>query len=71
MICSTTTPADLRELVGAGRGGDVDDLVDAVLELFELERAVVERRGQAEAVVDEVLLARAVAVPHAVELRDG
>ncbi len=28
-------------------------------------------RGQAEAVVDEVLLAGAVAVPHAVELRDG
>ena len=35
------------------------------------ERAVVEGGGEAEAVVDEVLFARAVAVPHAVELRDG
>ena len=41
------------------------------LELLELERAVVHRGRKAEAVVDEVLLARAVAVPHAVELRDG
>src|SRR6185437_12877069 len=59
------------ELVGAGRGGDVDDLAGARLELLELERAVVHGGGQAEAVVDEVLLARAIAVPHAVELRDG
>ena len=47
----------LRELVGAGRGGDVDDLVGAGLELLEFERAVVHGGGQAEAVVDEVLLA--------------
>ena len=60
-----------RELVGAGGGGDVDDLAGAVFELFELEGAVVHGGGQAEAVVDEVLLAAAVAVPHAVELRDG
>ena len=44
---------------------------DAGLELLEFERAVVERGGQAEAVVDEVLFAGAVAVPHAVELGDG
>ena len=44
---------------------------DAGLELFEFEGAVVHGGGQAEAVVDEVLLAAAVAVPHAVELRDG
>ncbi len=43
----------------------------AGLELFEVERAVVEGGGQAEAVVDEVLLAAAVAVPHAVDLRNG
>src|SRR6185437_891738 len=59
------------EFVGAGRGGDVNDLAGARLELLELERAVVHGGGQAESVVDEVLLARAVAVPHAVELRDG
>ncbi len=61
----------LGELVGAGRGGDIDDLVGAGLELLELEWAIVHGRGKAEAVVDEVLLARAVAVPHAVELGDG
>ncbi len=61
----------LGELVRAGRGGDVDGLVDAVLELLELERAVVARGGQAETVVDEVLLAALVAVPHAVHLRNG
>ena len=59
------------EFVGAGRGGDVDDLAGAGLELLEVEGAVVHGGGQAEAVVDEVLLAAAVAVPHAVELRDG
>ena len=41
------------------------------LELFKAERAVVHGGGQAESVVDEVLFARAVAVPHAVKLRDG
>ncbi len=44
---------------------------DAAFELFEAERAVVHGGGEAEAVVDEVLFARAVAVPHAVELGDG
>ena len=57
MICSTTTPADFGEFVGAGGGGDVDDLAGAGLELVELEGAVVHGGGQAEAVVDEVLLA--------------
>ena len=60
-----------RQFIRAGRGGDVDDLAGAGLELLELERAVVHGGGQAESVVDEVLLAAAVAVPHAVELRDG
>src|SRR5581483_8206770 len=52
-------------------GGDVDGLADADFELFEAEWAVVHGGGEAEAVVDEVLFAGAVAVPHAVELRDG
>ena len=59
------------EFVGAGGGGDVDDLAGAGFELFEAEGAVVHGAGEAEAVVDEVLFAAAVAVPHAVELRDG
>ena len=33
--------------------------------------AVVHRGGEAEAVVDEILFARAVSMPHAVELGDG
>ena len=40
-------------------------------ELLERLRAVVERAGQAEAVVDERLLARAVALVHAADLRHG
>ena len=61
----------LGELEGAGGGGDVDGLADAGFELLEAEGAVVHGGGEAEAVVDEVLFAGAVAVPHAVELGDG
>ena len=60
----------LGEFVRAGSSGDVDDLPGAAFELVELERPVVHRAGQAKPVVDEVLLAAAVAMPHAVELRD-
>ena len=56
-------------LVWAGRGGDEDRLVEVMLELVERQRAVVQRRGQAEAVVHQHLLARAVAVEHAAHLR--
>jgi hypothetical protein len=45
--------------------------VGAGLKLLELERAIVHRRGQAEAIIDQVLLARAVAMPHAMELGNG
>ena len=41
------------------------------LELLELERPVVERARQAEAVLDQRLLARAVAAVHRPDLRDG
>ena len=41
------------------------------LELIVLERAIVVRRREAEAVLDEVRLARPVALEHAVRLRDG
>jgi hypothetical protein len=42
-----------------------------MLELLEGERAIVDRRGHAEAVVDQRLLARAIAVIHAANLRHG
>ena len=44
--------------------------MDALLEFVEFERAVVERAGQAEAVFDQTLLARAVAVVHRAHLRE-
>ena len=59
------------ELIGTGRGGDIDHLIHAILELFERERAVVERAGQAEAVVHQTFFARAVAMIHALQLRNG
>src|SRR5256885_12909381 len=40
-------------LVRSGRGAHVDHLVHVVLELIEGERPVVERRGQAEAELDQ------------------
>src|ERR1700756_3758491 len=41
-----------------------------MLEFFEGKRAIVERRGHAEAESDEGLFARAVAVIHGADLRD-
>ena len=62
--------ARLLQLVGPGRRRDVDHLAEPLLELLEAERPVVERRGQAEAVLDERLLALLVAVVHPAHLRD-
>ena len=59
------------ELIGTGRGRDIDHLVHAILELFESERTVVEGAGQAEAVIHQHLFARPVAMIHALQLRDG
>ena len=56
-------------VVIARRGADIDRLVDMLLELIETQRAVVQRRGQAEAVADQHFLARAVALIHAAHLR--
>ncbi len=50
MICSTTTPPAALQLEGPGRGRDEDHLVGPRLPLLEVQRAVVERRRQAEAV---------------------
>ena len=62
--------ARLLQLVGPRRRRDVDHLAEPRLELLEVERPVVERRGQAEAVLDERLLALPVAVVHPAHLRD-
>ena len=50
---------------------DEEQLRRPLEELVEAERPVVERRGQPEAVLDECLLARAVALVHAADLRHG
>ena len=71
MSCSTTRPPRLSQLPVARRRRDVDRLRARALELLEVERPVVERRRQAEAELDERLLARAVAAVHAADLRDG
>ncbi len=51
-------------------GGDKHGLPHLALEFGKLERPVVQRRRQPKAVVHQGLLARAVAVVHAVELAD-
>ena len=70
MICSTICLGVLL-LERARCGGDEDHLVDALLELLEAQRAVVEGARQAEAELDQVVLAGHVAVVHAAQLRDG
>ena len=62
-------PRRLLQLVGRRRRRDVDALPDPLLELLEAQRPVVVGRGEAEAVLDEVRLARAVAVRHGPQLR--
>ncbi len=61
----------LGEFVRARRRRNVDHLIDAVLELFKRERPVIERAGKTESVGNQHLFAGAVAVIHAVQLRDG
>ena len=62
---------EIADLVGAGGGREEDDLADPVGELVEGEGPVVEGGGQAEAVLDEGVLAGAVALVLAVDLGDG
>ena len=61
----------MLQLIGRGRGADADELADALLEFLKAQGAVVKRAGQAEAVGDQRLLARAVAVVHRANLRQG
>ena len=70
MICSTTTPPRESQLELARGGGEVDHLRHQAHELVELERPVVQRGGQPEAVLDQGELARAVAVEHPADLRE-
>ncbi len=63
--------AGALELLGGRRGAHGDDLPDALAELVVGQRAVVQRGGQAEAVVDQDLLARPVAEAHPPHLGQG
>ena len=62
--------ADLA-LVGTGCGRDVHGLPGLLQKLLKVQRAVIERRGQPEAVVHQGLLAGTVPVGHAADLRNG
>ena len=62
------TAVGFRQFVGAGRGGNVDHLLDAAFPLVEPQRAVVQRAGQAETVLDQRHLAIVVAEVHAADL---
>ena len=69
-ICSTMR-ARVVALEVTRRGRDEHDLRRVLEELVEGLRAVVERARQTEAVLHERLLARAVALEHAADLRNG
>ena len=60
-----------RSSNGPGRRRDEHHLRHLLEELVEAQRPVVERRREPEAEVDERLLARAVALVHAADLRHG
>ena len=57
-------------LVVARRGRHVHELRDAILELVEAQRTVVQAAGQTEAVLGQCDLARAIALVHAADLRN-
>ena len=58
----------LFELIFARRRADVDGLLHDFGELIELQRAVVQRAGQPETVLDQHFFARAVPGVHAPNL---
>ena len=63
--------AGVRLLIGARRGGHEHHLRGQPLPFIELQRPVVHRRGQPEAELHQGFLARAVALVHAAQLRNG
>ncbi len=64
-------PAGSLKLVIRGRRRKEDHLLPHILELIELQRAVVHRAGQAKTVLDQYRLPAAIAVVHRANLRDG
>ena len=64
-------PRRVLQLERARRRRDQHGLRHPVHELVEAQRPVVERRRQPEAVPDELLLAAAIALVHAADLRHG
>src|SRR5207302_2660873 len=60
-----------RQLVGPGGGGNIDHLVGAMLELFEIQRTIIQGRRHTKAKVDQSLFPRAVAMIHPAHLRNG
>ncbi len=72
MTCSTSTPPAFAISYSAGRRRHVDaPACTCASNSSNLSGPVVERARQPEAVLDERLLARAVAAVHRADLRDG
>jgi hypothetical protein len=71
MTCSTNDALALAQFVLTRRRRDVDDGPGLRLELVELERPVVHGARQTESEVDERLLAGAIGLEHAADLRHG
>ncbi|MCY1451707.1 hypothetical protein D9M71_685870 [compost metagenome] len=61
-------PTGMLSLIVPGRGGNEDGLRTDAFPLIETHRPVVQRRRQAEAVLDQGFLARAVALVHRPDL---
>ncbi len=71
ITCSITAPLLSRISIRRRRRRNVNRLIDQLRELVEIERPVVQRGRQAEAVFDQGFLARTVAAVHAADLRHG
>src|SRR5262249_20136962 len=61
----------LGQLIGAGSGGDENELAHSVFPLLEIERSIVHRRRQPESVFDQSALARLIAGVHTSDLGNG
>ena len=61
----------LGELIFGRRRADIEDAWGEVVELLELQRSIVQRSGQAEAVLHEARLTRAVTTIHRMDLWYG
>ena len=61
----------LGELIFGRRRADIEDAWGEVIELLELQRSIVQRSGQAEAILHEARLTRAVTAVHRMDLWHG